>query len=198
MLRNRLLAPSIVLSLALATPAASTVVAPPTPLKVETIATVKTTPQKHRRFICRKKPEGRIICHSQKWWKLAAAYASLLHQAEQRAAFTAWIEAISFPPAHLVPIMNCIKDHESGNYAESSHPSSGSGAYQYTPGTWLTYFLRWRDSLPADHQYKNSYYALAFLAPAYVQDRVIVYTLENGGAHNWDPAYGDDPCTVGM
>lgn len=120
------------------------------------------------------------------------------HKEAQAAAFKAWIEAISFPPAYLVPVMNCIKGAESGNYFESSHPSSGSGAYQFVPGTWLTYFLRWRDSLPADHQYKNSYYALAFLAPSYVQDHVLVFALQNGGAHNWDPSYGNDSCTVGL
>lgn len=136
--------------------------------------------------------------HSLAYYHRLAAFFIILENAKKRAAFQAWIEAISFPPMNLRPVMQCIKDHESGNYSESSHPSSGSGAYQFTPGTWLTWFLKWRASLPADSIYKTSYYVLAFMAPAYVQDHVLVYTLQNGGAHNWDPSYGDDPCTVGL
>lgn len=113
-------------------------------------------------------------------------------------ALRRWYEAISFPPMELRPVIQCVKDHESGNYSESTHPGSGSGAYQYVPGTWRTWFLKWRDSLPANSEWKNSYFAFAYQAPAYVQDHVFVYTLQNGGASNWHPRYGDDPCTLGL
>lgn len=91
-------------------------------------------------------------------------------------------------PADLAGVMQCIKDHESGNYAESSHPSGASGAYQYMPGTWQTWSER--AGYPG--------YAYAYQAPPEVQDAVTAYALSNGGAGNWSPRYGDDPCTVGM
>lgn len=159
---------------------------------------VKPKPLKVDQSPGMKKLAKRLPGHSLAYYRRLAAFFVILENAQKRAAFAAWIEAISFPPTELRPVMQCIKDHESGNYIESSHPSSGSGAYQFTPGTWLTWFLRWRDSLKANDPYKFSYYALAFMAPQYVQDHVIVYTLQNGGAHNWDPRYGDDPCTLGL
>lgn len=82
----------------------------------------------------------------------------------------------------------CVKDHESGNYGESSHPGSGSGAYQFIPSTWRTWSA------------KAGYggYAYAYQAPAAVQDAVFEYALSHGGAHNWDNAYGNDPCTESL
>jgi hypothetical protein len=102
--------------------------------------------------------------------------------------------------------MQCIKDHESGNYTESSHPSSGSGAYQFIPSTWAAWSVRagypLRDKKGVVVTDKNGnplpLHAMAYMAPAAEQDAVTVYTLTHGGAHNWDPAYGADPCTVGM
>lgn len=91
-------------------------------------------------------------------------------------------------PSSIAGVMQCIKNHESGNYTEATHPSSGSGAYQYVPGTWQTWSAR--AGYPG--------YSYAYLAPASVQDAVTVYTLTHGGAGNWSPRYGDDPCTVGM
>lgn len=87
----------------------------------------------------------------------------------------------------IASVMDCIKAHESGNYSESSHPGSGSGAYQYVPGTWRTWSAR--AGYPG--------YDYAYQAPAAVQDAVTVFTLTNGGAGNWSPKYGADSCTVG-
>lgn len=103
-----------------------------------------------------------------------------------------WNKIYSIPP-HLAGVVQCIKDHESGNYAESSHPSSGSGAYQYVPGTWRHYFTLWATSID-----DKRYFSYAFQAPPEVQDAVLVYTLTHGGAGNWSNAYGYDPCTSGM
>lgn len=91
-------------------------------------------------------------------------------------------------------VMACIRDHESGNYAESTHLSAGSGAYQYVPSTWQAWFGRWRDAVA----FVGSDYAYAYEAPALIQDAVTAYAIEHGGAHNWDPSYGNDPCTVGL
>lgn len=90
--------------------------------------------------------------------------------------------------ASLESIRQCIKDHESGNYAESSHIGSGSGAYQYVPGTWRTWSAR--------AGYGG--YRYAYQAPPEVQDAVTDYALTHGGAGNWSPRYGNDPCTVGI
>lgn len=99
-----------------------------------------------------------------------------------------WIDAIAFPPLYLRPVLQCIKSYESGNYAESSHISAGSGAYQVIPSTWQ----HW--SALAGY----GGYSYTYLAPQFVQDKVVVYMLEHGGAHNWDPQYGYDPCTVNL
>lgn len=88
----------------------------------------------------------------------------------------------------IASVMACIKNAESGNYAESSHPGSGSGAFQYTPGTWEAWSAR--------AGYAG--YAYAYEAPPSVQDAVTVFTLTHGGAGNWSPRYGADSCTVGM
>lgn len=109
-------------------------------------------------------------------------------------------------PADLSSVAQCIKDHESGNYAESSHPGSGSGAYQFIPGTWRTWSIRagyvlrdkdGRDVLDGNGD-QQARYAYAYQAPPEVQDAVLMFTLTHGGAGNWSPRYGDDPCTVGM
>jgi len=90
--------------------------------------------------------------------------------------------------ASLDDIMACIKNHESGNYAESSHTSDGSGAFQVIPGTWRAWSER--AGYPG--------YRYAYQAPPSVQDAVVRYMLTNGGAGNWSPKYGPDPCTVGI
>lgn len=104
-----------------------------------------------------------------------------------------WLAVYSIPP-YLHHVAVCVKGHESGNYSESSHTSSGSGAYQFIPSTWRTYFAAWAK----ETNYKGPWYAFAFQAPWYVQDAVFVYTVTHGGAHNWDPKFGWDPCTVSM
>jgi Transglycosylase-like domain len=85
-------------------------------------------------------------------------------------------------------LMACIKRAESGNYSEHSHTSDGSGAYQFIPSTWRAWSAR--AGYPG--------YQYAYLAPPAVQDAVAAHTLAHGGAHNWDPAYGNNHCTVGM
>lgn len=94
--------------------------------------------------------------------------------------------AVNF--GNLSGVVACIKAHESGNYTEQSHIYEGSGAYQFIPGTWRHYSTL--AGFPG--------YAYAYQAPPSVQDAVVLYTLTHGGAHNWDPAYGNDPCTVGL
>lgn len=94
---------------------------------------------------------------------------------------------VARPPAAVSAssVMDCIKAHESGNYAEQSHPGSGSGAYQVIPSTWNVWSAR--AGYPG--------YAYAYLAPPNVQDAVVQYMLANGGAANWSVRYGPDPCT---
>jgi muramidase (phage lysozyme) len=82
----------------------------------------------------------------------------------------------------------CIKGHESGDYGERSHPSDGSGAYQFIPGTWRYYAGR----------AGFGGYALAYQAPPDVQDAVLAYALTHGGAGSWSMKFGNDPCTAGL
>ena len=99
-----------------------------------------------------------------------------------------WTAVSATPvPMNVAAVMACIRNAESGDYTESSHLDEGSGAYQFTPGTWEAWSAR------AGHPG----YEYAYEAPPAVQDAVTAYTLINGGAHNWDPAYGNDSCTVG-
>lgn len=98
------------------------------------------------------------------------------------------VPTVSTNPAGLPAVVQCIKNHESGNYTEHSHPGSGSGAYQMIPGTWAAWSAR--AGYPG--------YRYAYQAPPNVQDAVLQYTLTHGGAGNWSPRYGNDPCTVGM
>lgn len=104
-------------------------------------------------------------------------------------------EAMYGIPPDLTRVVVCIYDHESGDPAEHSHPAAGSGRAQYIPSTWRYWFGRWRAASP---NYHGPDYPLAWLAPGYLQDGVLVFTLRNGGASNWSPRYGNDPCTVGM
>lgn len=91
-------------------------------------------------------------------------------------------------------VIQCIFNHESGDYHESSHPESGSGAAQIIPPTWRTWSVR-----AGYHDERGRpTYAYTYQAPPPVQDSVVVYMLTNGGAGNWSPRYGNDPCTVGM
>jgi len=111
----------------------------------------------------------------------------------QKAWFRQYVANYSIPTS-VEPVMQCIKDHESGNYDEHSHPDGSTGAYQFEGSTWRTWFGRWRDAV----EFRGSDYYLAYEAPPLIQDAVTAYTLTHGGAHNWDPAYGNDPCTVGL
>lgn len=85
--------------------------------------------------------------------------------------------------------MECIKAHESGDYTIHNHPPDGSsGAFQIIGPTWRSWSAR--------AGYGG--YQQAWEAPPAVQDAVVVFMLGNGGAHNWDPRYGNDPCTVNL
>lgn len=107
-------------------------------------------------------------------------------QPVQEHVVSAPVPATSF--GNLSGVVQCIKNHESGNYSESSHPGSGSGAYQFIPGTWRAWSAR--AGLGG--------YAYAYQAPPAVQDAVLMYTLTHGGAGNWSNRWGNDPCTAGM
>lgn len=124
------------------------------------------------------------------------AWVQAVHQAQLAAYLNAvWLASLGLPPdAGTQQVMACIRSVESGNYSESSHPGSGSGAYQFTPGTWTAWYGRWRDAVA----FVGSDYPYAYSAPPLIQDAVTAYALTHGGAHNWDPAYGPDSCTVGM
>jgi len=91
-------------------------------------------------------------------------------------------------------VMDCIKHAESGDYAEHSHIYDGSGAYQYTPGTFVAWFARWASATG----YHGPSYALAYEAPSWIQDAVTAYALTHGGAGNWSMRYGNDSCTAGL
>lgn len=83
---------------------------------------------------------------------------------------------------------DCIKGVESGDYGEQSHPSEGSGAFQFIPSTWAHYYGLWRDAVA----FVGSDYQYAYQAPPLIQDAVLAYTLANGGGSNWS---GVDGCT---
>lgn len=111
--------------------------------------------------------------------ELAAFYAHL---------HAVWLAAWESIPPQLVPTENCIKSIESGDYDESSHPGSGSGAFQMIPSTFAAYFARW----VAASGYSGPFYVLAYQAPPGVQDGVLVFMLTHGGASNYS---GVDGCT---
>lgn len=113
-------------------------------------------------------------------------------QAVQRAQLLAYLHALWLNST--LATRTCIMHYESGNYSESSHPDSGSGAYQFVPSTWQTWFTSWTTWAG----YGGPSYSYAFQAPAWIQDDVASYTLTHGGQHNWDPSYGNDPCTVNL
>lgn len=145
-----------------------------------------------------RKPAARTrrVCTVGRWPQRQAClrYVHALHVAAILAYLDAvWRASWAIPPS-LAGIAQCIKDHESGNYAESSHPQSGSGAYQFVPGTWRHWYGLWRDAVA----FRGSDYPYAYQAPPVIQDAVLVYTLTHGGAGNWSNAYGFDPCTAGM
>lgn len=90
--------------------------------------------------------------------------------------------------------MQCIRDHESGDYNEHSHPGGSTGAYQFQGPTWRVWFGRWRDAV----EFVGSDYYLAYEAPPLIQDAVTGYALTHGGAGNWSMRWGNDPCTAGL
>lgn len=114
-----------------------------------------------------------------------AAWVIAVADSQVRAGQGAAIRPPAATVTSVTAVMQCIKDHESGNYTEHSHPNSGSGAYQYVPGTWRTWAAR--------AGYMG--YDLAYQAPPWVQDAVTAFTLTHGGAGNWSTRWGNDPCT---
>lgn len=121
----------------------------------------------------------------QKWDRAAAL--DLVSEARHQSVSAVTVERPAASPS-LASVLQCIKEHESGNYTEHSHINDGSGAYQAIPSTWRTWSAR--AGYPG--------YAYEYLAPPAVQDAVISYMLTHGGAGNYSPKYGNDPCTVGM
>lgn len=124
------------------------------------------------------------------------AWAQAVHQAQLAAYLNAvWLASLGLPPAPAIAqVMACIKSYESGNYAESSHPLSGSGAFQWIPSSWATWYGRWRDAVA----FVGSDYPYAYSAPPLIQDAVTAYAITHGGAGNWSNNYGLDPCTSGV
>lgn len=112
----------------------------------------------------------------------------------EHAVSTPTVPEVATAAPSTASVMACIRNAESGDYAESSHPWEGSGAYQFVPGTWQHWFGQWRDAVA----FVGSDYLYAYQAPPLIQDAVTAYTIENGGAGNWSPRYGADSCTVGM
>lgn len=97
--------------------------------------------------------------------------------------------ACTSPPTSIVDVMACIRNVESGDYGNHSNgPEGASGAYQYIGSTWRAWSAR--------AGYPGT--SAAWMASPATQDAVTVYTLTHGGAHNWDPRYGADSCTVGL
>lgn len=94
-------------------------------------------------------------------------------------------------------VAQCVKNHESGNYAESSHPSSGSGAYQFIPSTWRSWSVKAGYGHYDAHGNPVPTYSYAYEAPPSVQDAVFNFAIANGGGGNWSMRYGNDPCTGG-
>lgn len=94
-------------------------------------------------------------------------------------------------------VAQCVKNHESGNYAESSHPSSGSGAYQFIPSTWRSWSVKAGYGHYDAHGNPVPTYSYAYEAPPSVQDAVFNFAVANGGGGNWSMRYGNDPCTGG-
>lgn len=116
-------------------------------------------------------------------------YVRHLHQLAVAAYLDAiWTAAWETVPASLVATENCVKGVESGDYSESSHPRSGSGAFQMIPSTFAAYFARWATA----SRYDGPAYALAYESPPGIQDGVFAYMLLNGGAGNYS---GVDGCT---
>lgn len=114
---------------------------------------------------------------------------------------SASVAAIPAPTVNVgdtAPVRACIKSYESGNYAESSHPESGSGAYQWIPSSWAEWSVRAGYGTRDEKGRPLPTYAYAYQAPPGVQDAVTDYAITNGGAGNWSPKFGVDPCTVGI
>lgn len=142
---------------------------------------VKVTTSHH---LVHKPVHRRLTAHQM---KRLVTLVRILQRNKLESYFKAVWDNIYSIPADLMPVVNCIKGVESGNYTESSHTGSGSGAYQYIPSTWKTWFTQWATAFQI-----QDYYALAYQAPSHVQDGVLVYTLTHGGASNWS---GVDGCT---
>ena len=82
------------------------------------------------------------------------------------------------------PFLTCVRRHESdrsgpwpfvGGYGAQNPRSSASGAYQFIDSTWRTL------SAQAGHPG----YSRALYAPWWVQDAVILHTINNGGRGHW-------------
>lgn len=113
---------------------------------------------------------------------------STLNPAEREAVHIALAEqsAVADVPAHNAPggFLACVRRRESGgNYSAENPTSTASGAYQFLDSSWR--------NLSARAGYGN-YGGHAAYAPAWVQDAVAVWTVENIGRSPW--ASTSKPC----
>ena len=114
-----------------------------------------------------------------------ALYGTL--NVEEQSAVTAHLQSQIAPePEHSPPggFLACVRNRESGgNYSAENSTSTASGAYQFLDSSWRT--------LSARAGY-GSYGGHAANAPAWVQDAVAVWTVENIGRSPWH--YPPKPC----
>lgn len=85
-------------------------------------------------------------------------------------------------PKWVRDVLMCVRAHESHHAYTAHNPtSSAAGAYQYLTATWqgTAKWARMRG------QYIARQYATADKAPAWVQDRVAIHTVLNGGLRAW-------------
>lgn len=104
---------------------------------------------------------------------------------DEQAAVHAHLESQSVP-VRSAPggFLACVRNRESGgNYSAENPTSTASGAYQFLDSSWR--------NLSARAGY-GGYGGHAAYAPAWVQDAVAVWTVENIGRSPW--ASTSKPC----
>jgi len=110
-----------------------------------------------------------------------------LNPTEQAAVHTAIAEQSAVtarPTGQPGGFLACVRRRESGgNYSAENPTSTASGAYQFLDSSWRT--------LSARAGY-GGYGGHAAYAPAWVQDAVAVWTVENIGRSPWYSA--SKPC----
>lgn len=115
-----------------------------------------------------------------------AVLTELARQAREREQFEAYIRGIEQGrrAIQLHPFLVCVRHHESdrgsyphiNGYGAQNPISTASGAYQFLDSTWR--------SLAPQAGYGG--YPTAAHAPWWVQDAVILYTINHGGRSHWN------------